>query len=134
MGRGIAKKFKTTKKCMCSNPSWTENGIEVNEKTHEITYFLHCSNCAAIWKTKTHDARKFWSGKMDAKPIIWQGYSYNGNCTVKELYEQLDETRLEYLESMQRIADEKVIEAQKEAEKRKKEVEKFKRQIDEWNR
>ena len=68
---------------------------------------------------------------MGKVPIIWNYYSYKGNKTVKELFASLDADRLEYLESEQRFAETKAIEAQKEAEKKRKAVEKFKKQLEE---
>ena len=40
MGRGIARKFETTKKCSCDNPEWFSDDIEINGNTKEITYVL----------------------------------------------------------------------------------------------
>lgn len=68
---------------------------------------------------------------MDKVPIIWNYYSYKGNKTVKELFTSLDADRLEYLETEQKFTEKKVLEAQKEAEKKRKAVEKFKKQLEE---
>lgn len=81
-------------------------------------------------KIELNDARKYWFGKMDKIPVIWNYYSYKGNKTIKELFAQLDTDRLEYLETEQKFAENKVIEAQKEAEKKRKAVEKFKKQVE----
>lgn len=131
MGRGIARKFETTKKCSCDDPQWFADDIEINGNTKEITYILTCRNCKAIWKTKSHDARRYWADRLDKVPIIWNYYSYKGNKTVKELFTSLDMDRLEYLETEQKFAENKLIEAQKEVEKKRKAVEKFKKQLEE---
>lgn len=131
MGRGIARKFETTKKCSCDNPHIFADDIEVNGNTKEITYILTCRNCKAIWKTKSLDARKYWADKMDKVPIIWNYYSYKGNKTVRELFDGLDNERLEYLEIEHEIAEKKAIEAQKDADKKLKAIEKFKKQLEE---
>ena len=68
---------------------------------------------------------------MDKIPVIWNYYSYKGSKTVKELFSQLDADRLEYLETEQKFAENKVIEAQKEAEKKRRAVQKFKKQLEE---
>lgn len=132
MGRGIARKFETTKKCSCDNPQIFADDIEVNGNTKEITYILTCRNCNAIWKTKSPEARKYWIDRMDKVPVIWNYYTYKGDKTVKELFAHLDADRLEYLETEQRFAENKVVEAQKEAEKKRKATEKFKEQLKEW--
>jgi hypothetical protein len=131
MGRGIARKAELTKKCSCDNPEWSQDDIEVNGSTKEITYILHCRNCRANWGTKTSKAREYWSDKMDSVPVVWKGYAYKGNHTVRELFHQLDMERLEYLESIQKAAEKRVSEMQKEADKAKATVYKFKKQLEE---
>lgn len=130
MGRGIARKT-SFKKCSCDNPIWKRNWIEVNGNTHEIGYVLYCSNCKSIWKTKTHEARKFWN--LDEVPIVFfDGCTYKGKLTNRQLFEQLDRERLKYLESEHDIAIKHFIEAKKTMEKSLKAMEKFKKQIEEF--
>ncbi len=131
MGRGIARKAKLTKKCCCDNPNWHYDDIEVNENTKEITYKLRCTNCFANWGTKSTEVRKYWFPIYNKVPSVWCGYGYNGNKTVKELFSVLDSEREENLLKDMMLAENKLLEAEKEAEKRRKVFEKFKKQIKE---
>ena len=79
MGRGIARKFETTKKCSCENPQWFADDIEVNGNTKEITYILTCRNCKAIWKTKSHDARRYWA---PLQPLEYYSKDINNNTKI----------------------------------------------------
>lgn len=133
MGRGIARKAVLTKKCSCDKPEWFKDDIEVNGNTKEITYKLQCRNCWANWGTKSIEARKYWIPHFDIIPVVWMGYSYKGNKTIKELFDELDKERLEELEENKMIAEKKVLAAQKELDKLNKNVEKFKKQIEEFN-
>lgn len=129
-GRGIARKAAYTRKCQCDNPNWSREHIEVNGNTEEITYVLSCSSCKAYWATKSPSARKLWEKYMDDVPGLWQGFSYNGGKTVRELFREHDMKRLEYLEAVAACRDRDVQEAQEEAEKAHKAVEKFKQGMD----
>lgn len=129
-GRGFARKAEFTKKCSCNNPQWYSDHVEVNGRTSEITYVLNCRNCNAYWGTKSPSARKYWGAGMDKIPVQWQGYSYRGNKTVRELFQEIDLDRLKFLERVADNADVVVFNAQKEADKAHKEVEKFKKQME----
>lgn len=129
-GRGIARKAAFTRKCSCGNPMWSRNHIEVNGNTEEITYVLGCANCKAYWATKSPSARKYWEKDMDRVPSLWQGFSYSGSKTVRELFREQDMKRLDYLEMIAACRDRDVLEAQKEAEKAHKAVEKFKAEME----
>lgn len=129
MGRGIARKAAYGKKCNCDNPHVYRNFIEVNNK-NEISYILSCSNCNAYWKTKSPDARKHWESIMDEPPKTWEnGYSYNGNLTTRQLFSNLDNNRLDYLEKELKFSENKLKEMQEEVNKKRKAIEKFKKQI-----
>lgn len=132
MGTGIARKAALTKKCSCDNPNWSRDDIEINGNTKEITYKLQCTNCWSHWGTKSLEARKYWIKDFDKVPIVWMGYGNKGTKTYKELFADLDAERLEYLETERKFAEKRVIEAQKEEEKKRKAVEKFKKQLEEW--
>lgn len=132
MGRGIARKI-SYKKCSCNNPKWSANWVEVNQNTHEIGYVLSCNNCNAIWKTKTHDTRKYWN--LDKVPLIfYDGCSYNGKLTNRQLFEQLDIERIKYLELEHEIAMKHFLEAKKAMEKSLKAIKKFEKQIEEFKK
>lgn len=129
-GRGFARKAAFTKKCSCDNPQWYSDHVEVNSRTSEITYVLNCRNCNAYWATKSPGARKYWSVELDKVPIQWEGYSYRGNKTVRELFHEIDLDRLKFLEHVADSADTAVSVAQKEADKAHREIEKFKKQME----
>ncbi|MBQ7673237.1 MAG: hypothetical protein IJT36_01735 [Alphaproteobacteria bacterium] len=130
MGRGIGRKAEYTKKCSCDNPQWVYDDIEINNNTKEITYQIKCLNCDAFWGTKSHTARELWKHDIDKKPYIWMGYNYKGDKTIRELFDDLDKKRLEFLENQRQSAEEKVILAQKEYDIIDKKVEKFKSQVE----
>lgn len=130
MGRGIARKAQLTKKCCCDNPNWHYDDIEVNGNTKEITYKIMCTSCMSHWGTKSIEFRKHWFSIYDKIPSVWCGYSYNGNKTVKELFCELDKEREEVLLKDMMFAENKLLEAEKEAEKKRKAFEKFKKQIE----
>ena len=129
MGRGIARKATLTKKCSCDKPEWFRDDIEVNGNTKEITYKLMCRNCGANWGTKTIEARKYWLPHFNKVPVVWIGYSYNGNKTVRELFNDLDNERLTVLEKEEMIAEKKVLQAQSVLNKTKKNTDKCKKQV-----
>lgn len=131
MGRGIARKAALTRKCSCDKPEWFRDDIEVNGNTKEITYLLMCRNCNANWGTKTIDARKYWVQHFDKIPAVWRGYGYKGDKTIRELFKQLDNERLEELERIQKVAERRLADAQKEVNDAQKAVDKFKMQLEE---
>lgn len=132
MGRGIARKIELTRKCTCDSPHWDKAFVEVNGRTNEISYVLHCRSCRTHWSTKSHNARKYWESEMDRVPITWMGYGYNGKQTVRELFDGLDEDRLEYLVGEAEACDRILREAQKKAEKAHMAVEKYKQMMEEF--
>lgn len=132
MGRGIARKAALTKKCSCDKPEWFRDDIEVNGNTKEITYKLMCRNCRANWGTKSLEARKYWIPHFDVIPVIWMGYTYKGDKTIRELFNDLDTERLEKLKSDEMIVEKKVLEAQSVLDKAKKNTEKFKKQLNDF--
>ena len=126
-GRGIARKAAFTKKCCCENPRWSGDHVEVNGNTHEITYVLNCANCGAYWGTKSSKARKCWENKMDSVPMSFYGYGGRDKDkrTVRELFRELDEKRLEYLKGIAEHRRATAVEAIKAAEEAEKAAEKF---------
>lgn len=121
---GIANKAAFTKKCSCQNPDWRVDDIEVS-KNYEITYKMDCMNCRAFWGSKSFEYRKYWKDKMDKVPVIWRGYSYDGNLTVAELFSEIDDKREEILQFDIASTKRQIAELQKELTSREKKLEKY---------
>lgn len=124
-GRGFAGKAAFTKKCHCQDPAWRGDHIEVTRMTYEIAYVLECRNCGAYWVSKSHRARQHWEAIMDTVPITWEGFGYDGKKTVRELFQEVDKNRLDYLARCVEARKKEVIEAQNAAESARKEVIKY---------
>lgn len=101
----------TTKKCSCDNPKWIAWDVRVSV-SGVATIWVHCSNCQAIWQTKS---RKGLDCIMD-KTI------HCGTRTLRDVLKSADERRIVWLKGAIQSAEERIAEEQKEKERYEKEL------------
>lgn len=84
MPRGFGRKAKRTKKCHCEAPWWSVWEI-CETAANELVITLECSNCHALWDTRSRQARRY----ADPDALIRS----DGKRTYGDVFKAADESR-----------------------------------------